>query len=65
MYTIICTRPDIAHAVSNLSRFITNPGFDHWIALKWLLRYLKGSSSLGLCFKICKERVILKGFIGF
>lgn len=42
---------------------MVNPGPDHWIALKWFFRYLKGSLNLGLCFKTCKEGVILKGFL--
>ncbi|XP_022891704.1 ankyrin repeat domain-containing protein 50-like [Olea europaea var. sylvestris] len=26
MYTMVCTRPDVAHAISTLSRFMANPG---------------------------------------
>ena len=26
MYAMVCTRPDIAHAVGVLSRFMSNPG---------------------------------------
>jgi len=43
MYLSICTRPDIAHAVSVLSRFSNSPGEEHWTALKRVLRYLKGT----------------------
>lgn len=42
------TRPDLAHAVSVLSRFNSNPGKQHWNAVKQLLRYLKGTSRIGL-----------------
>jgi hypothetical protein len=42
-YLAIATRPDIAYAVSVLSRFSKNPGKTHWSALKRLLRYLKGT----------------------
>jgi hypothetical protein len=42
-YLAIATRPDIAYAVSVLSRFSKNPGKAHWAALKRLLRYLKGT----------------------
>jgi transposase InsO family protein len=63
MYTMVCTRPDVAHAISILSRFMANPGPEHWTALKWLLRYLKGSADLGLHFKFCKEGVVLKGYV--
>jgi ATP-binding cassette subfamily B (MDR/TAP) protein 1 len=27
MYAMVCTRPDIAHAVSVVSRFLSNPVF--------------------------------------
>ena len=44
MYAMVCTRPDIAHAVGVVSRFMSRPGKQHWEAVKWILRYLKGSS---------------------
>ena len=50
MYAMVCTRPDIAHAVGVVSRFLSNPGKDHWEAVKWILRYLRGTSRLCLCF---------------
>ena len=42
------TRPDISHAVSVFARFNSNPGRQHWNAVKNLLRYLKSTSSIGL-----------------
>ena len=30
MYAMVCTRPDIAHAVGVLSRFMSKPGKEHW-----------------------------------
>ncbi|XP_063775439.1 uncharacterized protein LOC134910976 [Pseudophryne corroboree] len=50
MYVSIETRPDITHAVSRASQFANNPGRQHWIAVKRILRYLKGTSSLKLRF---------------
>jgi hypothetical protein len=35
------TRPDIAKAVSNVSRYLMNPGILHWNAAQRILRYLK------------------------
>src|SRR4051812_30118392 len=60
MYAMVCTRPDIAHAVGVVSRFMSNPGKQHWEAVKWLFRYLKGTSKVALHFK--KKDVILEGF---
>ena len=50
MYAMVCTRPDIAHAVGVVSRFLSNPGKEHWAAVKWILRYLRGTSKFCLCF---------------
>ena len=50
MYAMVCTRPDIAHSVSTVSRFMSNQGRPHWEAVKWILRYLRGSTNLKLCF---------------
>ena len=50
MYAMVCTRPDIAHAVGVVSKYLSNPGKEHWAAIKWVLRYLRGTSKLRLCF---------------
>ena len=48
MYLASGTRPDISFAVSKLSRFVSNPGDDHWHALERVMRYLKGNMSYGI-----------------
>jgi hypothetical protein len=48
MYLASATRPDILFDVSKLSRFVSNPGDDNWHALERVLRYLKGTMSLGI-----------------
>ena len=45
IYAMVCTRPDIAHAVGVVSRFMSNPGKAHWEAVKWILRYLRGTTN--------------------
>jgi hypothetical protein len=50
MYAMVCTRPDIAHAVGVVSRYMNNPGKEHWEAVKWILRYLRGTTTHALCF---------------
>ncbi|KAL0407798.1 UNVERIFIED_CONTAM: Retrovirus-related Pol polyprotein from transposon TNT 1-94 [Sesamum radiatum] len=45
MFLMNYTRPDIAYAVSRLSRYTHNPNKDHWDALRRLLRYLKGQEA--------------------
>ena len=48
MYAMVCTRLDIAFAVGVVSRFMRNLGKEHWAAVKWILRYLRGNSSVYL-----------------
>ncbi|KAL8097980.1 hypothetical protein AgCh_030926 [Apium graveolens] len=50
MYAKVCTKPDITHAVGVVSKFMSNPGRKHCEAVTWLLRYLKGTSKVALCF---------------
>jgi hypothetical protein len=45
MYLARATRLDISFAVNKLSRYMSNPGDDHWHALERVLRYLKGTMS--------------------
>ena len=63
MYAMVCTRPDLAYAVSIVSRFMHNPGKAHWEAVKWILRYLKGSPDLGLVFD--QHRADPGGAVGY
>nr|KYP31979.1 Retrovirus-related Pol polyprotein from transposon TNT 1-94 [Cajanus cajan] len=44
------TRPDLMLSVGIASRFMEDPRYSHWKALKRILRYVKGTMSLGLCF---------------
>ena len=48
MYLACATRHDISFAVSKLSRFVANPGDDHWHALDRVMGYLKGIMSYGI-----------------
>ncbi|XP_062076052.1 retrovirus-related Pol polyprotein from transposon TNT 1-94 [Humulus lupulus] len=50
MYAMVCTRRDIAYAMSIVSRFIADPGEEHWCALKWIMRYIAGTLDLGLTY---------------
>ena len=34
MYTMVCTTPDIAQAVGVVSKFLENPGKEHWEDVK-------------------------------
>ena len=60
MYAMICTRPDIAHAVGVVSRFLSNPSKEHWQAVKWILRYLRGTSKI--CLRFGDDKPVLCGY---
>ena len=48
MYVMNCTRPDIACAISKLSRYTSNPNHNHWLAMKRVLRYLDDTQNYAL-----------------
>ena len=60
MYAMICIRPDLAHAVSVVSKYMANPGKEHWRAIQWIFRYLRGTTSICLYFRRTRD-----GTIGF
>jgi len=42
------TRPDISFSVNKVCQFHHYPTTTHWVAVKCILRYLKGTMSIGL-----------------
>nr|GEW85307.1 retrovirus-related Pol polyprotein from transposon TNT 1-94 [Tanacetum cinerariifolium] len=61
MFAMICTRPEIAHVVGVVSRYMAEPGRGHWEAVKRILRYVKGTSDVALCFG--DSDVIVTGYV--
>ena len=43
MYAMVCTRSDITYVMGVVSRFLPNSGTEHWAAVKWILKYLRGT----------------------
>jgi hypothetical protein len=58
---LVNTRPDICHAVNQLSQVMVKPTKLFWKAGKHVLRYLRGTSEYGLWYKQMDE-VKLHGF---
>ncbi|GKA89307.1 retrovirus-related pol polyprotein from transposon TNT 1-94 [Tanacetum coccineum] len=64
MYLMVCTRPDIAYAVSVVSRYLANPGKNHWEAVKWILKYLRGTVNVGFVYGTDRgNHVDVTGFV--
>ena len=51
MYAMVCTRPDIAHAVRVLSRYMSKPRKEHWTVVKRVFRYLCGTTDHVICYQ--------------
>ncbi|XP_074348605.1 secreted RxLR effector protein 161-like [Apium graveolens] len=64
MYAMVCTRPDLAQSVSIVSRFMGDPGKEHWQAVKWVFQYLKGTSDVDLIYR-CDTECLVTGFSEF
>ena len=48
MYAMLCTRPDVNLAVSLVGRYQSNPGMEHWTAVKNIMKYLKRTKEMFL-----------------
>lgn len=60
MYVMVCTHLDIAHVISIVSHFLSNRSKEHWNAIKLIMRYLRGTFYLKLCYR--SEKPILVGY---
>ena len=62
MYSMVCTRLDLDHAISVLSILMSNPGKDHWSAMKWLLRYIASTTDMGLLYVKSGDKIEVEGY---
>jgi len=60
MYAMVCSRPNLAYDMSLVSRYMSNPGKEHWKAVQWVFRYLRGT--IDYCLKFGRTD---KGLIGY
>ncbi|WVZ79655.1 hypothetical protein U9M48_027210 [Paspalum notatum var. saurae] len=59
MYAMVCSRPDLSHALSVVSRYMANPGKEHWRAVQWIFIYLRGTSSACLQFGKSRDGLVV------
>ncbi|KAE8708629.1 Cyclic nucleotide-gated ion channel 1 [Hibiscus syriacus] len=63
MYAMVCTRPDLAHAVSQVCKYMSKPGKQHWEAVKWIFRYLKGTVGHEIVFGSQRDNPLVLGYV--
>ncbi|KAJ8575401.1 hypothetical protein ON010_g3812 [Phytophthora cinnamomi] len=62
LYITTCTRPDVAYIVTQLSRFLENPGQQHWKAAVRVLRYLKSTRDVGIVYNGNEEKIVVEAY---
>ncbi|KAE8683930.1 hypothetical protein F3Y22_tig00111166pilonHSYRG00365 [Hibiscus syriacus] len=63
MYAMVCTRPDLAYVVSQVCKYMSKPGKQHWEAVKWIFRYLKGTVGHGIVFGSQQDNHLVVGYV--
>ncbi|KAL4384756.1 hypothetical protein GQ457_15G014670 [Hibiscus cannabinus] len=63
MYAMVCTRPDLAHVVGHVCKYMSKPGRRHWEAVKWIFRYLKGTVGHGIVFGSQQHDPLVVGYV--
>ena len=58
MYAMLCTRPDVSYAFSATSRYQSDPGESHWIAVKNIRKYLRRTKDMFLIYGGQEELVV-------
>src|SRR4051794_21871110 len=62
MYAMQCTRPDVAHAISLTTRYQSDPGSEHCIAVKNILKYLRRTKDMFLVYG-GEEELVAKCYV--
>ena len=57
-YAMLCTRPVVCLANKFCKGYDSDPGLDHWTTVKIILRYLKRTKEIFLCYGGDKEFVV-------
>jgi hypothetical protein len=63
MYAMLSTRPDVALALSLMSRYQSNPCVSHWTVVKGILKYLRNTKDMVLVYGGNEEELNIKGYV--
>ena len=59
-YLVSCIRPDHSYCASFLSKFMQNPRFAHWQALKRILIYLQYTKDMCITYRSFQSKKLLQ-----
>lgn len=62
MFAMVGTRPHSTYSVNLINKFMSNLGKKHWYRVKYIIRYLRGTSNFGLVYKRNIGAEIVKGY---
>lgn len=62
IYVMICTRPDICWIITKLSQYLSKPLQGYLVAVKHVLKYLKGTLDYELCCRKSQDDLTLIGY---
>ncbi|XP_077217948.1 secreted RxLR effector protein 161-like [Tasmannia lanceolata] len=60
MYAMLCTRPDICHSVSVVSKLQSDLGLEHWTTVKHIFKYLRRTKHY--CLVYGADELVVSGF---
>ncbi|XP_077223435.1 uncharacterized protein LOC143857048 [Tasmannia lanceolata] len=60
MYAIVCTRPDICHSVSVVSKYQSDLSLEHWTTVKHIFKYLRRTKHY--CLVYGEDELVISGF---
>ena len=59
---MLCIRPDVSYALSMTSRFQSDPGECHWIAIKNILKYLRRTKDIFFIYGGQEGELVISGY---
>ena len=62
MYVILCTRSDASCTLSLTSRYQSDPGEAHWMAVKNILKYLRRTKDAFLVYGGFENELVVNGY---
>jgi hypothetical protein len=63
MYAMVLTRYDINYAVTKCAQYSKAPRQSHWIVVKRIMQYLRGTIDFGIQFSGTVQDLITTGYI--